>query len=292
MLNDVKAPAAWTPGTASTPDERLRRGTAWYEYVMRQPAPAGDSVFAGAGLLPFAFAEVWARPGLDLRARRFITLTCVGAADAETPIREHVYAALASGEITPLEMGEFVLHFAVYLGWPKASFLQSVIAETWARLQAERGTDEPYPSHFMPTPDTSSDPVRRDERGAAWFAGTMTSPAPPPNTPYYQAGIRNFVFGEMWCRPGLDMVSRRWITLACVGAADTVVPIRSHVYAALKSGDISLEQMEEFVLQFALHSGWPKASFMQQVVAESWQRCQEEAKDPQPLPVLPPTLHA
>ena len=88
------------------------------------------------------------------------------------------------------------------------------------------------------------------------------------------------------------VVSRRWITLACVGAADTVVPIRSHVYAALKSGDISLEQMEEFVLQFALHSGWPKASFMQQVVAESWQRCQEEAKDPQPLPVLPPTLHA
>jgi hypothetical protein len=31
-----------------------------------------------------------------------------------------------------------------------------------------------------------------------------------------------------------------------VGAADTVAPIEAHVYAALRSGDMTFEQMQEF----------------------------------------------
>ena len=119
-------------------------------------------------------------------------------------------------------------------------------------------------------------PEQRDKYGADWFHYTMTTPAPPPDSPYRAAGIRNFVFGEMWSRPGLDMKSRRWITLACVAAADTMVPIQAHIYAALKSGDISIEEMHEFVIHFAVYSGWPKASIVDQVVRDSWDRIQKE----------------
>ena len=56
-----------------------------------------------------------------------VTLTCVAAADAPEPIDEHVYAALAGGDIEREAMLEFVLHFAVYCGWPKASHLEGVI---------------------------------------------------------------------------------------------------------------------------------------------------------------------
>ena len=119
-------------------------------------------------------------------------------------------------------------------------------------------------------------PEERDRYGADWFNYTMTTPAPPADSPYRAAGIRNFVFGEMWCRPGLDMKARRWITLACVAAAGTEVPIRSHVYAALKSGDCTYEEMHEFVIHFAVYCGWPKASFVEQVVRESWERVQKE----------------
>jgi 4-carboxymuconolactone decarboxylase len=119
-------------------------------------------------------------------------------------------------------------------------------------------------------------PAERDRFGAEWFEYTMTTPAPPADSPYRAAGIRNFVFAEMWSRPGLDMRSRRWITLACVAAADTVVPIKSHVYAALKSGDITFEEIQEFVIHFAVYSGWPKASFVEQVAREAWERVQSE----------------
>jgi 4-carboxymuconolactone decarboxylase len=119
-------------------------------------------------------------------------------------------------------------------------------------------------------------PEQREKYGRDWFHYTMTIPAPPSDSPYRQAGIANFVFGEMWNRPGLDMRARRWITLACVGAADTVVPITAHVYAAMKSGDISYDEMMEFVVHFAVYSGWPKASIMEQVIREQWARIVEE----------------
>lgn len=119
-------------------------------------------------------------------------------------------------------------------------------------------------------------PEQRRQYGRDWFEYTMTMPAPAPTTPYQRNGIADFVFGEMWSRPGLDMKSRRWITLACVAASDTVVPIQAHIYAALKSGDVTIEEMHEFTLHFAVYCGWPKASIVNQVAIDMWQRIQDE----------------
>ena len=130
-------------------------------------------------------------------------------------------------------------------------------------------------------------PEKRKAFGQAWFQHVMHSPAPPVDRVYYGAGIANFVFGEMWSRPGLDRRSRRWITLACVGAADTAIPIRTHIYAALKSGDVTYEEMSEFVLHFAVYLGWPKASILQSTMEEQWEKVLSEGgPEESPEPVL------
>jgi 4-carboxymuconolactone decarboxylase len=126
------------------------------------------------------------------------------------------------------------------------------------------------PSPRLPGP---IDPEERFQRGRSWFNYTVTSPVNPDSV-YTHYGIANFVFGEMWCRPGLDMRARRMITVAAVGAADTQVPIGSHVYSALNSGHFTYEEMQEAVLQFAVHLGWPKASALDAAVRESWARIQ------------------
>ena len=59
-------------------------------------------------------------------------------------------------------------------------------------------------------------------------------------------------------------------SFACVGAAAVDVPIQQHVYAALASGDISREEMQEFVLHFAYYSRWPRASRLREEVADKW----------------------
>ncbi len=94
----------------------------------------------------------------------------------------------------------------------------------------------------------------------------MTFPGPPPISPYFEAGIDNFVFAEMWNRRGLDEPSRRWITLVGVCDSGAETPIRSHIHAAMASGNCTPEELHEFVLQYGVHAGWPRASLVQGIV--------------------------
>lgn len=250
---------------------RSERGRHAFVDVMTFPAPRDDSP-AMAGLLDFVYAEIWSRPVLSRRDRRFVTLACVADADAEEPLRDHVYAALNSGDITIAEMREAVLHFAVYAGWPKASRFNMVVDEQWERIHRDRGQSPPSPDPLLPL-ITPSDPEIRLLVGEQSFKDINCIPfAPTRDNPYSGAGILNFVFGEMWLRPGLGMKERRLITVACVAFQDAPIPIISHVYAALKSRDVAFDEMDELALHFAAYYGWPKASHLNQVIAEQQQR--------------------
>jgi 4-carboxymuconolactone decarboxylase len=239
--------------------------------IMTFPAPE-DASPATAGLLDYVYANVWQRPALTRRDRRFVTLACVAAADAEGPLRDHVYAALNSGDVSITEMRETVLHFAVYGGWPKASRFNMVVDQQWERIHHDRGTEPPAPEPLLPLP-TPSDPEARLAVGEQAFRDINCLPfAPARDNPYQGAGILNFVFGEMWLRPGLGMKERRLLTVTCVAWQDAPYPILSHVYAALKSSDVSFDEMDEVALHFAAYYGWPKAAHLNQVIGEQKQR--------------------
>ncbi|GAA2550534.1 carboxymuconolactone decarboxylase family protein [Mycolicibacterium diernhoferi] len=254
------------------------RGRQAFADVMTIPAPDDPSP-AASRMLEFVFADVWQRPALSRRDRRFVTLACVADADAEAPLRDHVYAALNSGDLTITEMQETVLHFAVYGGWPKASRFNSMVDEQWDRIHRERGGQVPAPPRLLPL-DTSADPETRLAAGEQAFKDiNCLEYAPPRDNPFHGAGILNFVFGEMWLRPGLGMRERRLITVACVAFQDAPYPILSHVYAALRSRDLSFDEMDELALHFAAHCGWPKASNLNQVISEQKQRVLAEWAD-------------
>jgi 4-carboxymuconolactone decarboxylase len=239
--------------------DRTARGRRAFADVMTFPAPE-DSTPVTANMIDFVFGEVWERPGLSRRDRRFVTLACVAAADAEAPLRDHVYAALNSGDVTITEMQETVLHFAVYSGWPKASRFNMVVDEQWERIHRERDQALPPPDLLLPLP-TPSDPEERLAVGEQAFRDINCMPfVPTRDNPYFGAGILNFVFGEMWLRPGLGMRERRLVTVACVAFQDAPYPIMSHVYAALKSRDITFDEMDEIALHFAAYYGCAKAS--------------------------------
>jgi 4-carboxymuconolactone decarboxylase len=241
---------------------------------MGVPAPSPATPRA-ATLIDFVFAEIWSRPGLSRRDRRLVTLTCLAATDALASLGDHVYGALVAGDLTYDELGEWVLHFAVYCGWGKAETAEQVIDRQWRRLHDERG--EPVPTaDEAPLTTVPADQELRKQGGEAEFRVVNCAPSPPRGIPYYDDGILNFVFGEMWQRPGLSRRDRRWITLACVGIDDAVIPIQSHVYSAMKTGDVTFAEMQELVLHFAAYAGWPKASFLQQTVDAQHGRIEAE----------------
>ena len=98
----------------------------------------------------------------------------------------------------------------------------------------------------------------RSQHGRDTFQAVLGFPAQPPATPLTQAA-QDFIFAEVWGRPGLDRRSRRWITLAAVTAAGAQTAMRTYARAALDSGDITMAELREFVLQFAVFQGFPKA---------------------------------
>lgn len=239
-----------------------------YRQVMMTDPPAGTTPLDAASR-DFVFADVWSRPGLSVRDRRFVTLACVGAADAVSAIDAHIYAALASGDLTVEQMGELVLQFAVYCGWPKASQLEVTVRAQWQRIHAERGTEAPpFPERTLDDLGRV-DPRERIDHGVRVFEEINLVDAPPKDSPYFHAGILNFVFGHLWQRPGLTRRERRLVTIACVGVSDAMGPIWSHVTSALGSGDVAYDEMQELILHFAAYSGVAKAQVLQDV-AQQW----------------------
>jgi 4-carboxymuconolactone decarboxylase len=61
-----------------------------------------------------------------------------------------------------------------------------------------------------------------------------------------------------------------------VAFQDAPYPILSHVYAALKSRDISFDEMDELALQFGAYHGWAKAFNLNEVIREQKQRVLDE----------------
>jgi 4-carboxymuconolactone decarboxylase len=242
------------------PAERSARGAAIKAEVTGHPAADPTTPFE-ASWRDFIYAEVWNRPGLDRRARYLVALSGAAIAGGARDCELYAHGALRSGVLSLAELREAALHLSVYGGWTRGGLLDEAIG------RAARALDLAEPD--LPAIRAAPwDPAVRSSEGAAEFEAVMTFPGGPPATPYLEA-IRNFVFGEMWGRyDGLDQRSRRWITLVGVCESGADVPIRTHIHAAMASGNCAPAEMQEFVLQYGVHAGWPKASVIQGIVFE------------------------
>lgn len=85
--------------------------------------------------------------------------------------------------------------------------------------------------------------------------------------------------------PALGRRERRLVAITCLAFAVTAGPLRAGVYAALNSGDFTIEELLEVVLHFAVYCGWPKASNLEMHVRQCWAQVQQDrGEEPRPLP--------
>jgi 3-oxoadipate enol-lactonase/4-carboxymuconolactone decarboxylase len=68
----------------------------------------------------YAWGDVWTRPGLSRRDRSIVTLAALVTLGAEHEVAIHVRGALRNG-VSADEIGEILLHTAVYAGLPRAN---------------------------------------------------------------------------------------------------------------------------------------------------------------------------
>ena len=89
------------------------------------------------------------------------------------------------------------------------------------------------------------DPKARSQRGSAEQSRLLGCAAAEPET-LYQSSWRDFVFAEVWTRPGLALRARYLITLASAATADTPADVLDgYVRGALLSRELSLDELRE-----------------------------------------------
>ncbi|MDG2303355.1 MAG: carboxymuconolactone decarboxylase family protein [Candidatus Binatia bacterium] len=80
------------------------------------------------------FGDLWSRPGLTHKERRFISITCAASAGMTDETQIHMTGALKSGDVTPTEMLETILQIAHYAGWPRAASMYRQLGSICAEL--------------------------------------------------------------------------------------------------------------------------------------------------------------
>jgi 4-carboxymuconolactone decarboxylase len=87
-----------------------------------------------------AWGSVWTREGLDRRTRSAITLAVLTALGRENEVALHVRGALRNG-LTPEEIGEVLLHTAVYAGVPAANAAYAIAQRVLEEESPREGED-------------------------------------------------------------------------------------------------------------------------------------------------------
>ena len=108
----------------------------------------------------------------------------------------------------------------------------------------------------------------RRQRGLAKFAEVMQfTPPDVPGDLFLDTTIEH-LFADVWARPGLGVRERRLITLTILTCLGNEMTLRLHFGAAMQSGDLSDEEIDELILHVAHYGGWPMAAVASQVVRQ------------------------
>jgi 4-carboxymuconolactone decarboxylase len=76
----------------------------------------------------YAWGEIWARPGLDVRSRRILVIGTMIAIGRWEEFEMHAAAALREGGFTTDDLKEIILQQAIYCGVPAAHHALKIVA--------------------------------------------------------------------------------------------------------------------------------------------------------------------
>jgi 4-carboxymuconolactone decarboxylase len=77
--------------------------------------------------------------------------------------------------------------------------------------------------------------------------------------PEFAKLTRDFLFGDIWERPGLSKRDKSLITVTCLVALNRIEQVDYHLNKALENG-ITKEELVAALTHIAFYAGWPTAA--------------------------------
>lgn len=76
--------------------------------------------------------------------------------------------------------------------------------------------------------------------------------------PEFAKLTRDFLFGEIWERPGLSQRDKSLITVTCLVALNRIEQVDFHLKKAFENG-LTTEELVAAITHIAFYAGWPSA---------------------------------
>ena len=200
------------------------------------------------------FGRIWSRPGLSREDRMLATLSALTSMQFLPQLTVYARAALHIG-MSPRTIQEVVLHCSIYSGMPTAENSLKAIADEFE----ERGVTQPEAAaedHSLEALlELGKDMMHalHSERAEGGYAAPDSAASE-----LYSTAIQ-YLYGEVWHRPGLSMRQRMICSIACFTARQMQSQQRKWFPSAQKNVGLSRDKIFEVISQTAHYSGFPPA---------------------------------
>ena len=245
-------------------DTRFARGLKYLNHVEGSDQPS--IVAALHDIAPdlarlcveFGYGDVYSRPGLSPRYRQLATIAALAAlGNARPQLKFHILGALNVG-CTPAEVIETLIHIVAYAGFPaglngifaaKEVFLEQQVLplEHDARVTAPLDVEQRYREGWAALGDIDGE------------AGFRVIDSLKDIAPDLARFVVEFAFGDIYTRPGLDLLTREIATVAVLTAMGTATPqLKVHIHGLLNVGGTQA-LLVETIIHTAVYAGFPAA---------------------------------
>lgn len=189
---------------------------------------------------------LWDRPALTKRDRALVTLATLIAGGQAGALATYAAKALDHG-VASGEISELVLHLAYYAGWGQAIAATAPIAAVFTERGVGEGELPAVEPDLLPL-DEQAEERRRDSVGAQF--GEIA-----PGLVDYTT---DYLFRDLWRRPGLAPRERSLTTVAALVAMGQVQQITFRLGRAMDNG-LTAAEAGEVLTHLALYAGWLRA---------------------------------
>lgn len=200
------------------------------------------------------FGRIWSRPALSREERMLATLAALTSKHYLPQLAAYVGAALHIG-MSVQTVAEIMLHCAIYSGQPTAENSLRVVGE----VCREKGL--PGPNYTLAECDLDAMFDMGDATMRSIYAESAQRGYSDPGSAaseLYDTAIQ-YLYGEVWNRPGLSVRQRMICSIACFTATQLTPQQRKWFPSAQKNVGLSRTEILEVISQTAHYLGFPTA---------------------------------
>jgi len=200
------------------------------------------------------WGAIWSRPGLDRRLRMVTTLSILSCLQRLPQLRTYLNSALTIG-LDPREIREVLIQCSIYAGFPTTVNSLELLRDV---LEARNIDVLP-----MDVEEVSLDEL--EGRGRALWDRLLHDDRDDPSAPttILAPDLRHielqYVFGEIYHRPGLDLRSRAICAIASLVALRFEDQLAAWIRGGLRAG-LSKEEVVETLMHSAYYAGFPASA--------------------------------